>query len=189
MRVLAAATEDDMVATFLRAELGSSRHAGQVVAALAAEGLDRSLVERPDTADPAANAARRTVLAAYRDYPDGGVFTDLPADTEWLWAALGPEELLQVRYINWDYWIEVSGGTRRPLDAIPRIGDSPIYREIAAAVAGGRLPPALILIGRPPGIDLVVLEGHVRLTALTMAIEHLPPELTVLVGLAPTMDK
>jgi hypothetical protein len=178
-----------MVATFLRAELGSSRYAGQVLAALAAERLDRSQVEHPDTTDPVANAARRRVLAAYRAYPDGGVFTGLPADTAWQWAALGPEELLHVRYINWDYWIEVSGGTRRPLDAIPRIGDSPIYREIVAAVAAGRLPPELILIGRPPGTDLVVLEGHLRLTALTMAIEHLPPELTVLVGLAPGMDK
>jgi hypothetical protein len=189
VRVLAVATEDDIVATFLRAELDSSRYAGQVLAALDAERLDRSQVERPDTSDPVANAARRRVLAAYRDYPDDGVFIGLPADTEWQWAALGPAELLQVRYINWDYWIEVSGGTRRPLDAIPRVGDSPIYREIAAAVAAGRLPPALILIGRPPGIDLVVLEGHVRLTALTMAVEHLPPELTVLVGLAPAMDK
>jgi hypothetical protein len=189
VRVLAPATEDDMVATFLRAELGSSRYAGQVLAALAAERLDRSQVEHPDTTDPVANAARRRVLAAYRAYPDGGVFTGLPADTAWQWAALGPEELLHVRYINWDYWIEVSGGTRRPLDAIPRIGDSPIYREIVAAVAAGRLPPELILIGRPPGTDLVVLEGHLRLTALTMAIEHLPPELTVLVGLAPGMDK
>jgi hypothetical protein len=189
VRVLATATEDDMVATFLRAELGSSRYAGQVLAALAAERLDRSQVEHPDTTDPVANAARRRVLAAYRAYPDGGVFTGLPADTAWQWAALGPEELLHVRYINWDYWIEVSGGTRRPLDAIPRIGDSPIYREIVAAVAAGRLPPELILIGRPPGTDLVVLEGHLRLTALTMAIEHLPPELTVLVGLAPGMDK
>jgi hypothetical protein len=189
VRVLAPATEDDMVAAFLRAELGSSRYGGQVVAALEAERLDRSQVEHPCTADAVANAARRRVLAAYRDYPDGGVFTDLPADTEWRWAALGREELLEVRYLNWDYWIEVSGGTRRPLDAIPRIGDSPIYREIAAAVAAGRLPPALILIGRPPGIDLVVLEGHVRLTALTMAVQHLPPELEVLVGLAPAMDK
>jgi hypothetical protein len=189
VRVLAPATEDDMVATFIRAELGSPRHGSRLLAALDAERLDRSQVERPDTSDPAANAARRRVLAAYRGYPDVGVFTGLPADTAWWWAALGPEELLHVRYIDRDYWVEVSGGTRRPVDAIPRIGDSPRYREIAAAVAHGRLPPELSLVGRPPGTDLVVLEGHVRLTALTMAVQHLPPELTVLVGLAPAMDK
>jgi hypothetical protein len=34
-----------------------------------------------------------------------------------------------------------------------------------------------------------VLEGHVRLTGLVMAVEHLPAEVTVLLGTAPTMRK
>ena len=178
-----------MVAAFLRAEVDSARFGPQVLAALARHGLDRSLLERPDTGDPAANAARRRVLAAYRGYPDRDVFTGLPADTRWQWVALSRQELLGVRYLDWDYWLEVTGGTRRPVDAIPRIGHGAIYRELAAAIAAGRLPPALILVGRPGGRDLVVLEGHVRLTALVMAAEHLPAELTVLLGTAPTMRK
>lgn len=44
-------------------------------------------------------------------------------------------------------------------------------------------------MGRPGGHDLVVLEGHVRLTALVIAAEHLPAELTVLLGTSPTMRK
>jgi hypothetical protein len=94
-----------------------------------------------------------------------------------------------VRYLDWDYWVEVTAGTRRSVDAIPRIGHSPNCRELAAEVAAGQLPPELILVGRPGGRDLVVLEGHVRLTALVMAVEHLPAELTVLLGTAPTMTK
>jgi hypothetical protein len=101
MRVVAPATEDDMVAGFLRAEVGSQRFGPQVLAALAHEGLDRSVLQRPDTTDSAADAARRRVLAAYRGYPDREVFTDLPADTVWQWVALTRRELPGVRYLDW----------------------------------------------------------------------------------------
>jgi hypothetical protein len=39
------------------------------------------------------------------------------------------------------------------------------------------------------GDDLVVLEGHVRLTAFMLARDRLPPELEVLVGSSPTMTR
>jgi hypothetical protein len=189
MRVVAPATEDDMVALFLRAEVGSPRFGPEVLAALAHQGLDRSVLEQPDTTDSAANAARRRVLGAYRGYPDREVFTDLPADTVWQWVTLTRQELLGVRYIDWDYWLEVTAGTRRPADAIGRIGHSPNCQQLAAEITAGRLPPKPILVGRPGGHDLVVLEGHVRLTALVMAVRHLPAELTVLLGTSPTMRK
>jgi hypothetical protein len=189
MRVVAPASEDDMVAAFLRAEVGPPRFGPEVLAALAHEGLDRSLLQQPDTSDLAANAARRRVLAAYRGYPDRAVFTGLPADTVWQWVTLTRQELLAVRYIDWGYWLKVTAGTRRPVDAIPRIGHSPSCQQLAAEITAERLPPELILVGRPGGHDLVVLEGHVRLTALVMAVEHLPAEVTVLLGTAPTMRK
>jgi hypothetical protein len=187
MRLVAPAS-DDMVAAFLRAEVGSPRFGPQVLAALAHEGLDRSLLQQPDTSDSAANAARRRILAAYRGCPDREVFTGLPADTVWQWVALTRQELLGVRYIDWDYWLEVTGGRRRPVDAIPRIGHSPNCQQLAAEITAGRLPPELIPVGRPGGHDLVVLEGHVRLTALVMAVEYLPAEVTVL-WTGPTMRK
>jgi hypothetical protein len=129
MRVVAPASEDDMVAAFLRAEAGSPRFGPEVLAALGHEGLDRSMLEQPDTSDSAANAARRRVLAAYRGYPERAVFTGLPADTVWQWVALTRRELLSVRYIDWDYWLEVTAGTRRPVDAIARIGHSRTFRS------------------------------------------------------------
>lgn len=60
---------------------------------------------------------------------------------------------------------------------------------MAQAVAdGARLPP-LILLTTGTGGDLVVLEGHVRLTALMLARDRLPPELEVLVGSSPAMTR
>jgi len=45
-----------------------------------------------------------------------------------------------------------------------------------AVVDGARFPP-LILVTTGPGGDLVVLEGHARLTAFMLARDQLPPEL------------
>jgi hypothetical protein len=56
-------------------------------------------------------------------------------------------------------------------------------REVAR---GSRFPP-LILVTTGAGADLVVLEGHARLTAFMLARDQLPPELDVLVGSSPAM--
>jgi len=52
------------------------------------------------------------VLAAYRGYPPGDVFTGMPADVRRHHAALTPAELATVRYIGYGYWTEFSDGTR-----------------------------------------------------------------------------
>jgi hypothetical protein len=36
--------------------------------------------------------------------------------------------------------------------------------------------------------EFIVLEGHVRLTAYFLALEHIPEELEVIVGFSPDMD-
>jgi hypothetical protein len=190
MRVIGPASEDDMVLAFLRAEIASSRFSEVVLAALADMGLDRTLVDRADLSDEKENLRRRRVLEHYRGPrcgPGAGVFGGFPDDVSWSWAALTPAELADVRYIHWDYWLEVTGGTRRPADAIARMRrewDVPglDVREIADALARGSLPPEIVVVGVPPGRDLVVLEGHVRLSGLLLRPEQLPSEVRVLLG-------
>ena len=60
---------------------------------------------------------------------------------------------------------------------------------MAQAVADGVRFPPLILLTTEPGGDVVVLEGHVRLTAFMLARDRLPPELEVLVGSSPAMTR
>ena len=57
-----------------------------------------------------------------------------------------------------------------------------------AVVNGARFPP-LILVTSGPGSDgqLVVLEGHARLTAYLLCLDQLPPEPEVLVGASPAI--
>jgi hypothetical protein len=188
MRVIGPATEDDMVLAFLRAELDSARFSGDVHAALAELGLDRTLIDQADPIDAEGSLSRHRVLEAYRGYGRNiGLFEGFPEDISWSWAALTPEELADVLYIHWDYWLEVSDGTRRPADAIARMrgewdaqGDD--VREIADALGRGGMPHEIVVVGPPSGDRLVVLEGHVRLTGLLLRPEQLPSEVRVLLG-------
>ena len=45
----------------------------------------------------------------------------VPDDTTWYRTALDREELARIRYIDYDYWTELSGGSRLAVDAAERI--------------------------------------------------------------------
>ena len=189
MRLLRPASEDDMVAVFLAAEVTSERYGPQITEILARLGQPRGVVERPDTSDEAANTVRRQVLAGYCSYPLGDVFTGVPADVTWHHAALTLAELATVLYIGYGHWTELSGDTRLAADGARRLGpwqDQPpgtIYRQIAENLRDGQLPPPLILLGEPGPANLVVIEGHKRLTGLLLCPQWLPAELEVLLGI------
>jgi hypothetical protein len=98
-----------------------------------------------------------------------------------------------VRYLEYSYWNEISGGTRLPADAARRIEAGveafgvPNERFLVAATAvarGERFPP-LILVGEQSD-ELVCLEGNLRLTGHALA--EFPVKVACLVGTAPTMS-
>src|SRR6266536_2366118 len=146
MRLLEPASEDDMIAVFLAAEATSERYGPQIHEILTGLGQPHGIAAHPDTSDDAANAIRRQVLAAYRGYPAADVFTGMPADVAWHHAALTPAKLATVRYLDYLYWTDFSGGTRLAADAARRLGPwqdqqpGTIYRQIAENLRDGQLP-------------------------------------------------
>ena len=108
-----------------------------------------------------------------------GLFHGFPEGVEWERVALMRDEVLGVLYINWDWWLRVSQGTRLPSVAAQVQGGDEGDRAIAAAVATN---PELILVTDPARSRLVLLEGHVRLTAYAAFPEYLPDELEVYLG-------
>ena len=193
VRIISDSSEDEMVACFLLGELKSARFGAGIRQALAAAGRSERLVADADLADPAENRARRALLATVRGYGENrDVFEDFPGDVRWIRAVLAASELARVRYIEYSYWNELSGGSRLPGDAAERIrAGTRVFgvsngRFIAAARAvrrGEHFVP-LILAGPRPE-TLVCLEGHLRLTAYALA--GFPAEVECLVGTAPTM--
>jgi len=199
MRRLRPSSEAEMIALFLRTELASERWQDDLRALARRAGLPEHVIAAPDLGDDIENQARLRLLTEHRGY---GTRTDyfpgFPDDVCWQWMAITLAELARVRYIDYDYWDELSGGTRLSVDAATRIHagvtafgvSNDGVLAMAQAVADGTRLPALILVTSGlGGDDLVVLEGHVRLTALMLARDRLPPELEVLVGSSPTMGR
>ena len=126
---------------------------------------------------------------------DVGLFDGFPENVRWSRAALSPDEVASILYIDWDWWLELSGGTRRPADAVARIrsGDAegpPEWHEpIATRLRSGPPLPKLIVVRTGPGARIVALEGHVRLTAFALYPDELPDELEVFLGESPAMDR
>jgi hypothetical protein len=196
VRVIAESGEDEMVACFLLGELTSDRFGAAVREALAAAGQSERLLTEADLGDADANRARRELLGTTRGYGrNRGVFdATFPAAVRWIRAELNPDELARVRYVDYSYWNELSGGSRLPVDAVPRIRagvrvfgvSNQRFVDAARAVARGEPFPPLILVGSRR-VALVCLEGHLRLTAYALA--GFPAPVECLVGTAPSMDR
>ncbi|MFF4361238.1 hypothetical protein [Streptomyces sp. NPDC001604] len=195
VQVLGMSSEDEMVACFLSGELSSQRFGNNLRSHLAAAGQADQLLTHPDLSDAGANFARRALLAATRGYGENrDLFENFPTQVTWTRALLSSDEAAGVRYLDYSYWVELSGGSRRPADAAARIkaglrtfdvSNDPFVDAAQALLRGERFPP-LILVGERED-NLVCLEGHLRLTA--HALIGFPAELECLIGIAPTMGR
>src|SRR5262249_57377138 len=119
--------------------------------------------------DDAENRSRLRLLTRHRGYGSRTeLFDGFPDDVRWQWMAITPAELATVRFINYDYWVELSGPTRLAADAAPRVraGVAPFgvpsdwALGMAQAVAGGARFPPPILVTTGPGGGPVGLGGH-----------------------------
>jgi hypothetical protein len=185
-----------MIALFLGTELASIRHGPRLRELLDGHGLPEHIVVAPDLTDPTESARRRQLLDMYRGYDSRvGLFAGFPNDVRWEWVTLTPSELLRVKYIDYDYWVELSGGSRVAADAPARIraGAAPFgvrsdwAISFAETFAAGTHFPPLILVTSGPTNNLVVLEGNARLTTYAMRPDALPSELEVMLGTSSQM--
>lgn len=179
MRLLERVDEPVVVHAFLRAELDSTRFAAALREALARAGAADALVLDARLDDAAENALRRRVLHDYRGAYLGRSLDDLA----WYRAACTPDEILAIRTIAWDFWLDVTGGTRLPADAAAHFraegGDERF-------VPGGQ---PLIVVRAGPGAHVMVVEGHGRLVAMAMHPEELPAQLELLLGEGETIRR
>ena len=197
MRILRAASEAEVLAAFLRGELDSPRWGARLLELLAEDRVEESVLRTPDLDDAGQCAYRAALLDRHRAWlRREGLFQGFPERVEWTRVALVPDEVLAIRYINWDWWLRISDGTRRPVVAAARIRRGEVagvtaeeHEPIAAGLNTAGSPAELIAVALPGGSRLVVVEGHVRLTACALYPQHLPAELEIFLGTAEGMAR
>ena len=191
MKIIKSISDDEMVLEFLRAEINSDRFSPHVLNALAVLNLDKNIILNPNTKNQTENIYRKKILTLYRGYQNNSaLFENFPNDVKWFSAILNKNEFLKIQYLNWDYWLEISENTRSPSYVVQRIKSEELpedkeinrFKQIANIVKSGDKLPKLILISQNKTSKLVVLEGHARLTAYSLASECLPSENEVIVG-------
>ena len=181
-----------MIAVFLKAEIDSERWGNRLLELLDRDRRDEAILRRPNPNHADENGYRRALLDKTRGYEQRiGLFAGFPRDVDWRRASLERNEVLDIRFINWDWWLDISGGTRRPRDAARRIRAGQVTganmdedEKVALAAATN---PELIAVTAPEAQTLVLVEGHVRLTAYALFPEHLPDELDILLGTSEQM--
>jgi len=196
MRILQPVDEDEVIAAFLRTELDSERYGPKLRGLLDRYGRDESVLRQPSLASTDDNAYRRALLDEHRAYERReGLFDGFPERVEWHRASLTRNELLELRYINWDWWLRITAGSRGPLDAAARIRAGQVagvtaaeHEPIARALAGPGAPE-LIAATTPALSPVVLVEGHVRVSAAALFPELVPEELEILLGVSPEMSR
>jgi hypothetical protein len=194
MRLLGPVSEDEVVSAFLRAEIDSDRYGEKLRRLLARDQREPSVLRHPDLADDCENRYRQQLLDEHRAFERREeMFGGFPRQIDWLRAALEREEVLDILYIDWDWWRTLSGGSRSPRDAAQRVrtgviaGVTAAEHEPAARAFRAGAPPELIAVTTPAYAPLVLVEGHVRLTAYALFPEYLPPETEILLGISEEM--
>ena len=169
-------TESEVVLAFLRGEVDSERFGNDVRRALVdAGGLE--LVRNPDLHSEEENRARERALSAARGWRNAELFESFPESVDWYYGVLQADVLSRVRFIDYSYWNELSGGSRRPGDVLATLQAGKLPRwltklgtswcfEFAAQLATAEVVDDLIVMGTPDLGELVLLEGHSRLTAI-----------------------
>ena len=181
-----------MVSLFLSTEFRSARWREPIADALAALHAPPDLIDTPDTSSPEENRMRAEVLGRFRGYRENReLFEGYPADVRWFRVTLDGHDLPRLKYVDYSYWNELSGGTRRPVDAAATIRAGRTVFDVANdgflaglrfVRAGGTFSP-LILVAPESDGDLVILEGHVRATVYALAAQTELRPFSALVGL------
>jgi len=197
MRLIEKITEDEMVAIFLQAEIMSPRFGAHILHLLKKYQIDRKIVDNPNIKNVLENKLRAKLLGDFRGYKQNReLFENFPDDVRWYRVLLNRDDLHKTKYMNYSYWIDLSGGSRLVSDAVKKFLNSELekaasewIRTLADAVKRNFSFNELILVGTDEGSDLIMLEGHARITAYLAYTENLPAELMVIAGYSEKIEE
>ncbi len=199
LRIIAGMSDAAVDVHFLRAEAGSSRYRAGLLRELTVRGLDLEIIDQPDLESADENGRRKSILheVTRHDGPTK-LFAGFPSDVDWYVTVVDVGSLSNATYVNLPNWTAFSGGSRRVADGaraaiagawIDNISNAD-FQTRARAIRSGEPILRPILVAKDEASEPVILDGHLRVTALLML--HIaerasaPVELEVIVGFSPS---
>jgi len=198
MKIISDATEADMEAAFLKAEINSPRFRKRVLEQATRFNVECEIINNPDVTNIIDNKKRHDVLLGYRGSSShADLFSTLPHNIEWKRVLITKEDLQKIRYLNEDAWADFSGGSRLVVNGAlsakngEGIADmSPQdFKTISENIKAGQDTGIPILVGSSDDTNLVILEGHQRMTAYCMLGNDAPKDIPVIVGFSPQISQ
>lgn len=117
---------------------------------------------------------------------------NFPDDLKWFKAEISREEIGNLRYVDYSYWIELTDHTHLVKDAVKNIQNGKVvvevsndrFLEVAEQIRQGNVDfEPMILWGKDEHSPLIILEGHLRATAFGLADKKAPKMVRAIVGL------
>jgi hypothetical protein len=182
-------TEDEMVLEFLLAEMNSSRFTNAIQDQLHAQE-DFELLLKPNLNNPEENKKRKQLLY-YRGYESRDVlFKGIPEKIKWFKKVLSKDDFVSIKYTAYPTWLGLSKNTRRPLVAAKNLRQGLIINgetfdhifEIAKKIKKGEKLYRIICIKEKTSKELIVAEGHSRLTAYAYQYPNIPEHIEIIIG-------
>ncbi|MDO9575805.1 MAG: hypothetical protein Q7J55_04695 [bacterium] len=180
-----------MTFIFLKAKMESFRFAKEMQQIMKDCNADQKIIDNPNFDDQDENELRQKLLQSFGGSDDeGNLFENFPKDVSWKRALLTKSDLKKVKYIDYDYWNELSNGTRLVSEGSSSIRKGvEIFRQsnqhfwnALDALKKGQKFPEPILVARNPDADFVVVDGHLRLTVYLLDPKYTPDEIEVVLG-------
>jgi hypothetical protein len=191
MKILKDITNEEMTYMFIKQQLGSFRFAEEMKQIMDKLGVDKSIVDKPNFKDQNENELRKKLLQSFGGSDDEGhLFDNFPKNVSWKRALLTKNDLMRVKYIDYDYWNELSNGKRLVSEGALSIrkgveifgqSNQKFWDALEALKKGVKFPEP-ILIAKNLSTDLVVVEGHLRLTVYLLDSDYTPDEVEVILG-------
>lgn len=186
MKILKKISENEMIAEFLKGEIKSKRFGKDITGALEKEKKSKNIIIGPNLNNKRENTFRKKLLFKVRKE----FFEGFPADIRWYEAIIQKQELKKVKYIDFSYWNKLSDETRLPIRAAKNVKagikifdvSNKGFFEIQSEIKKGKKMPLMIFIAQNKKSQIVILEGHARLTAYFLNEKYIPKEMKIIIG-------
>ncbi|HEY4963362.1 MAG TPA: hypothetical protein VIH90_01565 [Candidatus Saccharimonadales bacterium] len=196
MNIIREMAVEEVIGVFLSAELHSSRFRAGSLKALKMLGYDETLIEKPDYSNYKDNKKRAKVLGLCRGWPDEGLFTNFPNNTNWFLSNLSQVELLKVLRLK--SYPSMTNNERLLPKTVSKLKkgllvknvDPDVINQIATKIEAGVALPPIILVGQNIEGKKVLVEGHSRSIAYCyVGKQTTSKELPAIIGLSPHMTE